>query len=273
MRAPHPALAGDLGAYVGYRHLLDPSAVHRGLPAPTATVIVAFDDPLDVSWPDGRAGRTRLWLSASGLHTRPALIHTHGVQHGIQLSLTPAGCRRLLGLPIGALADLCADHADLPLGIPEHLHAALAATDDWSRRYALLERHLLEAAHGVAAAGVRPMRAEVAHAWSRLLAAHGDLRVEALAADVGWSRRQLSKQFVAEFGVTPKQAARVMRFDHARRLLDSGVGLAEAAYACGYADQPHLNRDWADLAGATPTRTLAEPFPILQEPEGALQAG
>lgn len=273
MRAPHPALAGDLGPYVGYHHLLDPRAVHRGLPSPTATVIVAFEQPLEVSWPHGPGAPNRSWVSASGLHTRPALIHTHGIQHGIQLALTPFGCRRLLGLPIGALAHLCADHADLPLGIPEALHAALAATDDWPGRLALLERHLLGLAHEAEAGSARRMRPEVARAWRVLERSHGRVRVEALADEVGWSRRHLGTQFVAEFGLTPKQAGRVMRFDRARRLLDAGVGLAEAAYACGYADQPHLNRDWADLADATPTETLAEPFPILQEAEAPLLAG
>lgn len=113
----------------------------------------------------------------------------------------------------------------------------------------------------------------MARAWRVLERSHGLVRVEALADEVGWSRRHLGTQFVAEFGLTPKQAGRVMRFDRARRLLDAGVGLAEAAYACGYADQPHLNRDWADLADATPTETLAEPFPILQEAEAPLLAG
>ena len=159
---PHPALRDDLDAYVGYHHVLDPRAVHVGLPSPTATVIIAFDDPLDVSWPTGRSdrpsdraqNRTQAWVSASGLHERPALIHTHGIQHGIQLGLTPVGVRRLLGVPIAALGNLTVDHADLPGGIPADLHERLAEAS-WQERYALVEAHLLSVADDRSAYRIR----------------------------------------------------------------------------------------------------------------------
>jgi hypothetical protein len=43
--------------------------------------------------------------------------------------------------------------------------------------------------------------------------------VNRLVRMVGWSSRLLSQRFHAEFGLTPKAAARVVRFDRARRLL------------------------------------------------------
>ena len=57
----------------------------------------------------------------SGLHAGPAAIHHDGTQRGVQLGLTTAGARALLGVPAGELAgelleleDVAPDLADLP---------------------------------------------------------------------------------------------------------------------------------------------------------------
>ena len=44
--------------------------------------------------------------------------------------------------------------------------------------------------------------------------------------------------------------------------------LAEVAVVCGYADQAHLARDWAELAGCPPSVWVREEFPFLQDPGG-----
>jgi transcriptional regulator GlxA family with amidase domain len=66
-----------------------------------------------------------------------------------------------------------------------------------------------------------------------------DLVVRAgLADEVGWSRRHLSQRFSDEFGIGPMQAARLLRFGRARKLVVAGSrSLAEVAIDCGYADQ------------------------------------
>ena len=48
---PHPALRLFVNAYVGYRHQGAP-AVHHGVAGPSATVILAFDEPIDPAWKD-----------------------------------------------------------------------------------------------------------------------------------------------------------------------------------------------------------------------------
>jgi AraC-like DNA-binding protein len=60
--------------------------------------------------------------------------------------------------------------------------------------------------------------------------------------------------------VTPKLAARILRFERVVGRIEraGGHGWAEIAYDCGYYDQAHLNRDFRQFAGTTPTAFAAE---------------
>lgn len=252
------ALRPHVARWVGYDYRTDPDDVHHGLPSRLLTVILSFDEPLDCGWADD-SGRGRFWTLTSGLHRRPALVHTHGHQHGIQLGLTPLGARTLLGVPAGALSGELLEQSDVPLGLPPGFHAALAEAD-WPARFRLLGTQLLRRAMDAPCDGLAP---ELAEAW-RVLGAHPESRVEYLADHVGWSRRHLTARFTAEFGLSPKQAATVSRFERAVRLVKEGHRLAEVAALTGYADQAHLNRDWRALAGQTPTETRHD-FPIVQD--------
>jgi AraC-like DNA-binding protein len=77
-----------------------------------------------------------------------------------------------------------------------------------------------------------------------------------IADELGCSRRHLSDRFGTELGLPPKALGRVLRFQRAVGLLRGGGELADVAYTCGYADQPHFNRDFRALAGVTPTEFL-----------------
>jgi len=104
---------------------------------------------------------------------------------------------------------------------------------------------------------------EVRWAWRQLLASGGAIRITDLAAETGWSGHHLTSRFRTEIGLTPKAAARVIRFDRARHLLvrhaaDDGYRLADLAAACGYFDQAHLAREFRSLAGCPPSQWLTE---------------
>ncbi|MCW2852703.1 MAG: transcriptional regulator, partial [Nocardioides sp.] len=86
-----------------------------------------------------------------------------------------------------------------------------------------------------------------------------------LADEIGWSRGYFARLFALEYGLRPKETARIARFARAKVAAERpGAGLAGVAAACGYADQAHLAREWRDLAGCPPTTWLREEFPDVQ---------
>jgi hypothetical protein len=75
----------------------------------------------------------------------------------------------------------------------------------------------------------------------------------------GWSARYLTDRFRAEVGLRPKEAARVARFDRARRALKPGTRLADVAAVHGFADQS------SSVGSSTPSPAVRRPAWLADE--------
>jgi AraC-like DNA-binding protein len=138
--------------------------------------------------------------------------------------------------------------------------ARLRAAASWDERFAIAVEIL-----GRRSGTRLPVDPEVAHIWRRTLTSRGRARVEDLAGEVGWSRKRLWSRFRAQLGITPKRAARLVRFDHAAHLLAAGHAAAGVAAESGYADQSHLHRDAKAFAGQTPTSVATAPWLAIDD--------
>jgi AraC-like DNA-binding protein len=257
-------MAGPLAPYVAsvvaYDVDLGGPGVHRGLPSTTLTFVLPVGEPLDVGWRGVAGSRRQGWSSVSGLHARPAEIHHDGHQTGVQLALTTAGARALLGVPAAALAGELLELEEVTpwlRDLPSRLHET--PPSEW---VALVSRTLVAELARHDAPGPR---AEVGRALARLTRGAS---VQAVADDVGYSRRHLGDLVRSECGMGPKEMQRLGRFEASRALLGRAP-LTDVAHKCGYADQSHLSREWSALAGCSPTTWLREEFPFLQDVGGA----
>jgi AraC-like DNA-binding protein len=173
----------------------------------------------------------------------------------LQVRLSPVVAHAVLG---GALADL---HGSV-VGLDDlwgreaaSLTERLAELSSWEDRFSVVDRWL-----ALRCTAASPAAPEVAWAWRELVASRGMARVERLAAELGWSRVRLWSRFHEHFGLPPKRAARLVRFDHAVHALVAGGQAATIAADAGYADQSHLHREIAAFTGLTPTTVVDEPF-------------
>jgi AraC-like DNA-binding protein len=178
----------------------------------------------------------------------------------IQVRLSPLIAGAVLGVCLAELTDAVVPLDALWGREVTSIREQLAETPSWPERFALTEALL--ARRWVAGSSADP---EVAYAWRRIRATHGLARVEALAHEVGWSRKRLWSRFHAQFGVPPKQAATLIRFDHAVHRLAAGTDPARVAAETGYADQPHLHRDIVAFTGMTPTAVAGESWLAADE--------
>jgi AraC-like DNA-binding protein len=261
---PGPRVRPFVDQYIGYRMEGYEPAVHRGLPSRHMTFIVSIGQPIDVVRQTNEAHAPRTYRSVlSGLHASPALISHDGNQEGVAIELTPLGSRVLFGMPARAVWGLTLELQEVAGPIGDELWERLQSGSGWPQRFA--------ACDGVLArlAGRDETPIEMAACWQALVASRGQLQVDMLAREVGYSRQHLARRFREEFGLGPKLAARIIRFERANRMLRATpphVSLAVVAATCGYADQSHLARDFALLAGCSPTQWLRdEELPNLHD--------
>jgi AraC-like DNA-binding protein len=221
-------------------------------PRPAVTLMIDLEGSI-------RADGERLpsaWVG--GLGECPTLVGLGGGDYmSVDIELTPLGAYTVLGRPLADLAGQCVALEDALGRGGRELADRLREQRDWDARFDVLERFLI----GRAAEGPAPTPA-VAWADRRLRETGGNVQVGALAAELGCSRRYLTSRFSAEVGLGPKAVARQVRFAGVRERLERAPRrLAEIAAAAGYCDQAHLNRDFRELAGVTPTEFVARLIP------------
>jgi len=247
-RAPDVRLSGLLldRELLGYQHSRAQFASWLEPPRPQLTIMIDLDGRLDA---DGEA-LPDAWIG--GLHDRPTIVGFGETYGSIDLKLSPLGAYTLTGLPLSELTGACVPLEDVFGDAGRELVARIRESDDWDARFDVIEAFLLARLHRTPIAP-QPDPA-VVWAWERLRASHGDARVEALAAELGCSRRYLRDGFVRQVGLSPKTVGRLMRFQHVReRIQAAPARWCEVAHDAGFADQSHLNREFRDLAGTTPS--------------------
>ncbi|MFI9340882.1 helix-turn-helix domain-containing protein [Streptomyces sp. NPDC052773] len=221
------------------------------VPYPAVTVAVDLGDgTLAVDDPGGgrQAGSVVVGLGPSGVRGRGSAIEC------LQVRLSPLVAHAVLGPPpepAGAVLSL----DDLWGRDGARTGERLRAAGSWEERFAIAETALARRLDEG-----RSADPEVAHVWGRMVASRGLVRVEPLAAEVGWSRKRLWSRFRSQIGLTPKRAARLVRFDHAVHRLAAGHSAALVAAEYGYVDQSHLHREVRAFAGVTPGAVADAPW-------------
>jgi AraC-like DNA-binding protein len=169
------------------------------------------------------------------------------------IRLTPAGAYALFARPMHEVTRLTVDLEDLAgvaaSELVERCCGAATATQCFRSVVRWIDTRLAKAC-----------RLDPVVAWmiDQIRHRRGAVSIGALRDRTGFSKARLSTAFLAQVGVTPKQYARVVRFSHVlRRIHINETSLAAVAIDAGYYDQPHMNAEFKELSGFTPSEFLA----------------
>jgi AraC-like DNA-binding protein len=249
-RAPHPVLRGSIVRYWSYEEHYGAPVRRRELPS--SEIVVTFG-----LGPGLRVGPVAHTSFVAGLTETSIVTEMDGDSDAIQVNLTPLGARRLFRVPMEELANRVLTLDDVFGRATGTLLERLGSTRDYGTRFAALDEAL---ASLIERSAIDPA---LAWAWSELVRTRGRVAVSELARQLGWSRGRLVAGFRDWIGLRPKTAARVLRFEHAIELVSRPdvPSWREVAFACGYADQAHFNRDFKQFAGSTPTEYVSRRHP------------
>ena len=247
--APHPALRVAVTRdYAGFTDGTEPDGGFV-LPATTSVLVVVKVQ--------GSALRPPQFTR--GPHGSFAVVDGACAPSYLEAWLSPLGAYTLLGTPMDELGRTFVDLGDLAGRHGRRLGDTVRELGTWSERFAAFDDFLL---HRI---GSGPAAApEVRWAWRRLVGSAGAVPIGSLARDTGWSHKHLIRKFRQQVGLTPKTAARLLRFERAWRRLGDGEPAHWDRIAAdgGYADQSHLIRDFREFTGGSPADFLARSIPV-----------
>jgi AraC-like DNA-binding protein len=161
----------------------------------------------------------------------------------------PTGLHALFGMAMPEVIDVAFSAENLfGPALARELYERLATESTLTKRASIMEAQFLNRVKA------RP-RDPIAAAAAMLRSTSGGTRVDQLAASSGFSPRQFSRLFKERVGMPPKTYARVLRLNAAlaAKAANPEMSWAEIAQESGYFDQAHLDKDFLDLADASPT--------------------
>lgn len=222
----------------------------RVVPHPAVTLVLEFGHgPLIVDATTGRQQRGNL---VAGFMHDAVRVRGENIEC-LQVRLSPVVAHTVLGASLAELDHVMVTLDDLWGQDAARIRQRLGDATSWQDRFASVEALLacrVETGPSV--------DREVAWVWDRIIASRGQARVDELAAEIEWSRKRLWSRFRAQIGLSPKRAARLVRFDHAAHRLAANEDAAGVAADSGYVDQSHLHRDVLAFSGVTPATVAGE---------------
>ncbi|MCK2035166.1 helix-turn-helix domain-containing protein [Microbacterium sp. SSW1-49] len=212
--------------------LPDGAALWRSLGSDGA--VIPADGCVDLILRDDR-------VFVAGPSTRWIATESDGETGSVGLRFAPGRAGRMLRTELSDLADQL-----LPLD-------AIVHGEPWRHLHQAMMRYR-EGATGIGQISSIVEPASASSDWAPAVHSQAIAAVPAtqVASELGDSERTFRRRMLTTFGYGYATLVRIERAHRAQKLLRRGVPLSAAAAEAGFADQPHLSREFRRLVGASP---------------------
>jgi AraC-like DNA-binding protein len=204
--------------------------------------------------------------------SRPLIFTTTGPGALLGVRFRPGGLSGFFALEAAELTDARVDLTNFWGQLAQEVWHRLDEANPEDRVW------ILQEVLGARANGRFHTDPFIRHCVARIEAARGGLQIRDLQTSTGLSVRQLERKFARHLGISPKTFARVVRFKGVMAAADrpDPPDWVRLAGDFGFADQPHLVREFKAFSGLTPAdyRNAANAQPedvgFLQDTHAAL---
>jgi len=223
------------------------------LPTGAASLIFLLGDETLSCWAPNRRNTPLLWSGSivHGPQTQHYIAGPKPPGRTVGIALRPGAVAAVLGVPASEVVDRHVPLNRVWGGRAAALRARLREATEPQQAFAILEAELNMRLR-------RPLLVHpaVANSIAKLTAGRPGTRMSDMRREMNVSTRHFIGLFKTAMGMTPRQYYRIRRFSSVLRALAAeGAGnLADLAAEKGYADQPHLNKEFREFTGTTPSR-------------------
>lgn len=262
--SPHPALAAYVECYWSAIADQPPFQDQEAL-IPDGTIEWMFNFGDAYQWISTQEKTAVTDCHFIGVRTRSLFITQSNRQDFFSVRFKTAGCAAFWRLPIHSFADNIISAEQL-IGQKVKLLEEQLANIPNEKRVQVVNQFLLKQLVQQQPALATSM------AFLRTADQLNEPTIDKLSEKLNIGYKRLERHFKAACGLRPQQYLKIRRFNRAIRLLYSGkyASLTDVAYASGYYDQAHFNRDFRALTQQSPRQFLQQQFKIVEVIQPAL---
>ena len=221
----------------------------RVVPTGNLQLMFHYRKPFTMTFP-GQQTYVQPQSFVSGISSRFMDATTQGSSGVIALEFQPYGACNFFGFPLNELENRSVHLADIFAGEVRFIEEQIGECTDAQSRINIIEKFLVEKLNPINDRDFNLVKSAV----EVIMHSHGQIQSNRLAGKLAVTPKNLERKFASLVGKSPKQFARIVRFQEVMNGLATRQSkyLTEYAFNNGYFDQSHFIHEFKTFSGYTP---------------------